>query len=97
MELKNAQIRKLKGLAQRLDPVLRVGKAGVSEGLLQSVDLALKRHELIKVRFEHFKDEKATLAPFLAEKTGSYLVTRVGHVVVLYRQNPDEAQRQVVL
>jgi RNA-binding protein len=96
-EVKGQQLRKLKSLAQHLEPVLRVGKAGLSDAFLRSVEEALASHELIKVRFEDFKEEKKQLAPALAEKTHSCLVTRVGHVVVLYRQQPDPTRRQIVV
>ena len=93
--LNNAQIRKLKGLAQRLEPVLHVGKNGVSEAFLKSLDEALTLHELVKVRFADFKEDKKELAPVLAEKSSSALITRVGKVVVLYREQPDPARRQI--
>jgi len=40
------------------------------------------------VKFDDFKEQKKELAPQLAEKSGSHLVTRVGNVVVLYRPRP---------
>ncbi len=93
--LTSAQRRKLKAMAQHLEPVLRVGKAGLSSAFLQSLDEALASRELLKVKFTEFKEEKKELAPVLAEKTGSCLVTRVGNVVVLYRPQPDPAKRQI--
>ena len=93
--LTNQQISKLKAMAQRLEPMLAVGKAGLSDGFVKTVDEALTLHELVKVKFAHFKEEKKTLSPLLAEKTKSFLVMRVGNVVVLYRQQPDAAKRKI--
>ncbi|MDB6125588.1 MAG: hypothetical protein JWQ71_4581 [Pedosphaera sp.] len=87
--LTNAELRKLKARAQLLEPMLKVGKAGLSEGFLKSVDEALKLHELVKIKFVDFKEEKKTLAPQLAEKTSSELIMRVGNVAVLYRKKPE--------
>lgn len=95
MELTSAQRRQLKAMAQHLEPVLRIGKAGFSDAFLKSVADAFASHELIKIKFAEFKEDKKELAPLLAEKTGSCLVTRVGNVVVLYREHPDPAQRQI--
>ena len=95
MELTNAQIAKLKGIAQRMDATLKVGRGGLSEGFLQSVRDALAHRELIKVKFDEFKDQKKTLAPELAEKTESRLVTLIGNVAVLYRQNADPEKRKI--
>jgi RNA-binding protein len=91
MPLTNAQIRDLKARAQLLKPTLKIGKEGISQQFLAALDEVLKHHELVKVKFEEFKEQKKELAPQLAEKTGSHLITRVGNVVVLYR--PKEEKR----
>jgi len=87
--LSNPEIRKLKAAAQRMKATFKVGKAGLSPQFLQSVVEGLKHHELIKVKFDEFKEQKKELAPVLAEKTSSHLIMQVGNVVVLYRQNPE--------
>ena len=86
--LTNAQIRVLKAQAQRL----KVGKEGLSPQFLAALNDALKHHELVKVKFDDFKEQKKELAPQLAEKSGSHLVTRVGNVAVLFRPKPVEPQ-----
>ena len=82
----------MKARAQLLEPMFKVGKAGLSEGFLKSVDEGLSHHELVKVKFVEFKEEKKTLAPLLAEKTCSQLIMRVGNVVVLYRAKSSEKE-----
>jgi RNA-binding protein len=86
--LNNSQIRKFKAAAQLMEPMLKVGKAGLSEGFVRTVSEALAQHELVKIKFAEFKDQKKELAPQLAELTGSHLVMRVGNVMVLYRPRP---------
>jgi RNA-binding protein len=83
--LSNALKRDLKARAQRLEPVLRLGHGGASEAFLKSLDQALTQHELVKIKFMEFKEEKKTLAPEIAEKSGSALILRVGNVAVYYR------------
>jgi RNA-binding protein len=89
--LTNPQIRKFKAAAQLLEPMLKVGKAGLSDGFVRTVSEALDKHELVKIKFAEFKEQKKELAPLLAEKTGSHLVMRVGNVMVLHRPkaNPE--------
>ncbi|HUD47540.1 MAG TPA: YhbY family RNA-binding protein [Candidatus Baltobacteraceae bacterium] len=87
--LTNAQIRDLKAQAQRLKATLKVGKPGLSPEFLAALDDALRHHDLVKVRFDNFKEQKKELAPQLAKKSGSHLVTRVGNVVVLFRPMTD--------
>ena len=93
LSLTNAQVRDLKARAQTLKAALKVGKEGLSPQFLAALDEVLKHHALVKVKFDEFKEQKKELAPQLAEKSGSHLVTRVGNVVVLYRPKPmDEKQ-----
>ena len=86
--LTNAQVRDLKAQAQRLKATLKIGKEGLSPSFLAALDEVLEHHELVKVKFDQFKEQKKELAPQLAEKSGSHLVIRVGNVVVLYRPKP---------
>jgi RNA-binding protein len=94
VSLTNRQIRALKAQAQRLKATLKVGKEGLSPQFLAALDEALKHHELIKVKFDDFKQQKKELTPQLAEKSGSHLITRVGNVVVLYRPKPPEEKSE---
>jgi RNA-binding protein len=87
--LTNAQIRKFKAAAQLMEPMLKVGKAGLSDGFVRTVSETLDLHELVKIKFADLKDQKKELAPLLAEKTGSHLVMRVGNVMVLHRPKPE--------
>ena len=87
--LTSAQLRAFKAQAQRMKATVKIGKDGLSPQFLAALDDALKHHELLKVKFDDLKDKKKELAPQLAEKSGSHLVTRVGNVVVLYRPKPQ--------
>jgi RNA-binding protein len=89
--LTNTEIRKLKARAQLLEPMFKVGKAGLSEGFVKSVAEGLVRHKLVKVKFTEFKEEKVALGAALAEKTSSHIIMRVGHVIVLYLPTPAAA------
>ena len=86
--LSNSELRKFKAAAQHLEPMLKVGKAGLSDAFIQSVNVALSQHELVKIKFAEFKEQKKELAPQLAEKTASHLIMRVGNVMVLHRPRP---------
>ncbi len=87
----NAEIRKLKAEAQRLEPVVRIGKNGLTVAVLQSIQQALTAHGLIKIRFDHDRDERDLLAQQTAEATGAALIMQVGKVAVFYRAKPTEA------
>ena len=86
--LTSADRRRLKGKAQLLEPVLKVGHNGVSEAFLASVEHELALHELIKIKFSDFKAEKHELSERIAGATQSALLQVVGHVAVFYRPRP---------
>ena len=96
MELTEKQRRHLKGLAHPLKPVILMGNAGLSAGVVAETQRALSDHELIKVRLPGLDREARDAALHqLAQHTGSALVTRIGHVAVLYR--PREPLPKIVL
>ncbi|MBK33996.1 MAG: ribosome assembly RNA-binding protein YhbY [Gemmatimonadetes bacterium] len=85
--------RTLKQAAHGLDPVVMVGKEGVCPSLLKAVDAALEAHELIKVRFVEFKDERKPMTGQVAADAGAVVVGVIGHVAILYRPREDLEKR----
>lgn len=66
-----------------------VGKSGLEERVVAAMNEALGSHELVKVKFQAFKDEIRPLAEELAVKTGSELVSIIGFIATLYRESED--------
>ena len=80
----------MRGLGHHLQPVVMLGKDGISDGLLQALDTALDQHELVKVRLsENAPGERPELASSLAEQSAAALVQVLGRLVLLYRRRPD--------
>jgi RNA-binding protein len=61
--LSNSEIRRLKGAAQLMKPTLKIGKAGLTEGFVRTVSEMLDQHELVKIKFSEFKEQKKEMAP----------------------------------
>lgn len=95
--LTSKQRAQLSSLANELNPVVFLGKAGAAEGVHEALDKALTDHELIKLRFVDFKGERKELAGQLAEKAGAELVRVIGHVAIIYRQSADPEKRHIKL
>jgi RNA-binding protein len=87
--------RYLRSIAHHLQPVVYVGKTGVTANVLAEIDRALEQHELIKIRFLDFKEDKHTLSQTIAADTHSEMVGMVGHIAMFYRQNPDPERRHI--
>ena len=95
--LHSGQRKYLRGLAHHLDPVVLIGKQGVTDTVIQSIEEALTAHELIKVRFNDHKDEKKALCAAIAERTASEVAGIIGHVAILYRPHPEVEKRRITL
>ena len=93
--LTGALRRNLRRLAHPLRPVVQLGDAGLSDGVVDAVDRALEDHELIKVKLSGERDERKQTAADLAERTRSELAGLVGRVAVLYRPASDPERRRV--
>lgn len=93
--LKGSQRKYLRSQAHHLKPFVLIGAKGVTEQLLGSVDLALKDHELIKVKFGEFKETKKEISQEIAEATKSELVGLIGNIAILYRQHPQSDKRKI--
>jgi len=93
--LKGSQRKYLRSQAHHLNPLVLIGTKGVTEQLLGSVDLALKDHELIKVKFGEFKEAKKEISTEIATATKSELVGLIGNIAIFYRQHPQSEKRKI--
>jgi len=87
--LTGAQRRHLRGMAHHLRPIVHMGKAGLSDAAVAGIDDALGAHELIKVRLVDHAEDRRELAAALEERLGCEVVGIVGHVMIVFRRNPD--------
>ncbi|MCC6749173.1 MAG: YhbY family RNA-binding protein [Deltaproteobacteria bacterium] len=92
--LRGFQRRFLRAQAHALRPVVQVGRAGITDGVVEAAGQALLDHELIKVRLDE-PEEKKEMATDLASRTGSHLCGLVGHTVILYRAHPEKPKLAV--
>lgn len=94
-KLKGSQRKYLRSQAHHLKPLVIIGAKGLTSHFIGSVDLALKDHELIKVKFGEFKEEKKAISEEIAQTTKSELVGLIGNIAILYRQHPDPEKRKI--
>lgn len=96
-KLKGFERKYLRGLANRYDPLVFIGKQGLTDTVVASVDETLEARELVKLRFIEFKKEKKELAAVIEERTRSEMVGMIGHVAIFYRRQRDEEKRRITL
>jgi RNA-binding protein len=87
--LNERQKKYLRGLAHALDPVVRIGNNGLTDGVVREMLQALDSHELVKVKARGAtRETRDAMLGELATRSGSQLVFRIGHVGLLYRRHP---------
>ena len=92
--LSSKQKKYLKSKAHPLKAVIQIGKAGVTQPSVQSINSALKSHEMVKVKFIAFKEEKEKFLEEILQGTNSQFVSLIGHVLTLYREHEEADKRK---
>lgn len=79
----------LKARAHALDPVVLVGDAGLTPGVLAEIDRSLTAHELIKVRVAgDDRDARLGMRDRVVDELSAASVQVIGKLLVFYRQKP---------
>ncbi len=87
----------LRSLGSTMDPIVQIGKTGISATLLDSTKQALVARELIKVKvLQNCAEEpKAALAE-LASAAEAELVQVIGRNGLLYKRNRDPEKKKKI-
>lgn len=90
MTLTSKERAALRAEAHHLTALVHVGHHGLTDALRQTLDDALRTHELVKVALTKSTDVSAKDAAHqLAEQLGADVVQTIGRTCTLYRENPD--------
>lgn len=86
--LTDKQKRFLRSEGAKREPVVNIGKEGVTAALVQSAQAVIKKQELIKVRVQHnAPEEPYPLIEMLTERVDADLVQTIGRNALLWKQN----------
>ena len=86
--LTSKQRARLRSLSNDMDTIMQVGKDGVTDNLITTIDDALEARELIKLKvLDNSAETPRSAAEALAQATGADVVCTVGTKFVLYRES----------
>jgi RNA-binding protein len=89
--LTGKQRRYLRGLGHDLDPVVQIGKQGLTDAAVAALDDALAQHELVKVRIgTECPEDRHELAERLGPAVKGEVAQVLGRTVLVYRRRPKE-------
>ena len=96
--LTRPQIKHLRALANTLNPMLWIGKGGVSQAAIDQASASLEAHELLKCAVQDGSPlDVREASAALAEATGAQIVQLIGHRFVLYRRSSTEGFAHIAL
>ncbi|KAK8448961.1 hypothetical protein SEVIR_7G136000v4 [Setaria viridis] len=86
LALPRDELRRLQGIGIRVRKRLKVGKAGITEGIVNGIHERWRNAEVVKIRFEDvWAMNMRRTHEILERKTGGLVIWRSGSTIILYR------------
>ncbi len=90
MPLSSKERAALRAEANALSASVHLGQHGFSESVRQTIDDALRTHELVKIQFGKNADiDMRDAATEVAVALGADVVQVIGKTATIYRENPE--------
>lgn len=91
--LTGKQKRFLRSMGVTMEPVVQIGKEGLTPAVVESAREAVKARELIKVRvLQNCLEEPEAVLMMLAERADTNLVQVIGRNGLLYKKNFNKSK-----
>jgi len=90
-------IKFLRGVSHGINPVVMIADKGLTENVINEIEIALDRHELIKIKIRVDKQTRNEFSDKILEITGADKIHSIGQTLTLFRANPDDPQFELPL
>ena len=88
----------LRGLGNALEPVVQVGKDGLNENLITSVQRLLQARELIKIKvLKNCELSAREVADNLSSMLNADVVQVIGAIIILYKKSTKKNFKHIEL
>lgn len=95
--LNSKQRASLRALAQKIEPVTQLGKGGVNDAFIDSLDKAIEKRELIKVTvLENSGETPREVGEIIADRLNAEFVCVTGRKLVFYRRSENDKVNHIV-
>ena len=82
-----SQRKYLRSKAHHLKPVIIIGNTSLNKSIINTIDEALNSHELIKIKFNQYKDKKKEIINKINNSIESHSIGFIGNIAIIFRQN----------
>lgn len=80
----------LRSMANTINPIIQVGKGGISENLIKQIDEALEARELVKITvLENSPSEVKEVGDQITGRVNAEIVQVIGKKFTIYRQSKE--------
>ena len=88
----------LRGLGNALEPVMQIGKEGLTENVVTSVNLLLEARELVKIKvLKNIDLTSREIADELSSKLNADVVQVIGNNLILYKSSTRKNFKHIEL
>ena len=95
MQLSKPQKKHLLTLIHDLKPVIMIGQNGLTENILNELEIALNHHELVKIKIAgDDRESRSEMIELLCDKTSAEKVQAIGKTLSLFRRNKEKPKIQ---
>ena len=92
MSLSKKQLKFLRSKCHELKPVILMGQKGLTDEVLNELDIALTHHELVKIKLSiDDRELRKLVSAEICKKSHAQEVQSIGKTLTVYRVNPDKA------
>ena len=90
--LNSKQFAHLKSLSHSLNPVVQVGHKGLTDSVINEIQISIKAHELIKIKLqEKDKNKRKLLLDEICKKINGQAINMIGMQIVIFK--PSEPSK----
>ncbi len=91
ISLSSSQKKYLKSIGHSLKPIVNIGKADITDGVIETVTREFELHELIKIKVQKTSSiDIKTAVTKIVEKTDCNVIRVIGFTALLYKQNEED-------
>ncbi|MDR4514097.1 YhbY family RNA-binding protein [Nitrosomonas sp.] len=95
MTLSITQRRRFSAQGHALNPIVIIGKAGLTKSVLEELDRGLFSHELIKIKV-HLgdRDTRKSMLDTICQELNAVPIQQIGKTFVIYRPRPEDIDQK---